>query len=58
MFSDSYPFTRDIAEPTYKTFNLPIRLWTYLLDFQLTHKTFNLPTRHKPNRIQDFQPTY
>ena len=31
------PPTRDIAEPTYETFNLLTRLSTYLLDFQLTY---------------------
>ena len=43
--------THDIAEPTYKTFNLPTRLSTYLLDINPTaYKTFNLPTRQKPDR--------
>ena len=33
--------THDIAEPTYKTFNLPTRLSTYLLDINPTaYKTF------------------
>ena len=51
--------TRDIAEPTYKTFNLPTRLSTYLLYKNPTaYKTFNLPTRQKYDRIQDFQLTY
>ena len=35
--------TRDIAEPTYKTFNLPTRQkYDRIQDFQLTYKTFNL----------------
>ena len=65
--------TRDIAEPTYKTFNLHTRLSTdRIQDFQPTYKTFNklldknptayktfnLPTRQISDRIQDFQLTY
>ena len=37
--------THDIAEPTYKTFNLPTSLSTYLLDINPSaYKTLNLPT--------------
>ena len=51
--------TRDIAEPTYKTFNLHTRQkYDRIQDFQLTYKTFNLPTRQQYDRIQDFQLTY
>ena len=38
--------TDDITEPTYKTyktFNLPARLLSYLQDLQPTYETFNLP---------------
>ena len=54
----------DIAEPTYKTFNLPTRLSTYLLDINPTaYKTFHLPTNQKPTvtrlstYLQDINPT-
>ena len=56
--SDSYPFTRDIAEPTCNTFNFSTRLSTYLQDFPLTYKTSNLPTRHTPDRKLDSPSTY
>ena len=64
--------TRNIAEPTYKTFNLPTRQkYDRIQDFQPTYKTFNRPhtrlstylqgfqqtTIQKSDRIQDFQPT-
>ena len=51
--------THDIAEPTYKTFNLPTRLSTYLLDINPTaYKTFNLPTRQNPTvtRLSTYLP--
>ena len=55
----SWGDTRHIAEPTYKTFNLLMRLSTYLQDFQLTYKTFDLPTSIRlPMYIHDFQLTY
>ena len=50
--------TRDLGEPTYKTFNLLTRLSTYLLDISPTaYKTFNLPTRLS-TCLQDFQLIY
>ena len=49
--------TRDIAEPTYKTFNLPTRLSTYLQDKNTTaYKTFNLPTRLSTNYYTKTRP--
>ena len=49
--------THDIAEPTYKTFNLPTRQkYDRKLDCQLTYKTFNLHTRQKHDRKLDFKP--
>ena len=56
--------TRDIAEPTYKTFNLPTRhKYDRKLDFQLTYKTFNQlldinPTAHNTFNQLTKVPTY
>ena len=50
--------TRDIAEPTYKTFNLFTRLLTYLQDFQLTYKTQIQPQTILSTNLQDFQLSY
>ena len=61
--------TRDIDEPTYKSFNLPTRLSTYLQDInQTAYNTFDsverLPTNHgtriRPQtrlstKLQDFE---
>ena len=42
--------TRDMAEPTYKTSNIPARLSTYLQDFEPTYNTFNLLIIIESNR--------
>ena len=50
--------TCDIAEPTYKTFNLHTRHSTYLQDFQLTYETYTLPQTRLSRNLQDSKQTY
>ena len=47
--------TRDIAEPTYKTVNLPTRQkYDRIQDFQLTYKTVNKLLYKNPTTYKTF----